>query len=237
LGCISDVCARCAFLLFFFQVRIFWQWMAEGAAQGALLFYLMWAVIGGESGSGSEVMWSSTSNSSESHSKPQGRASGLWLNGLQILLAILLLTNMRMSASLRRITVFNLLASLLGLVALLVLLVLFGQSYFINLSPDCFGLLTQLFSSPITYLYCLLAVVAASIPTTAWAAWRSNSAGPDPTSAALTESDSGAATSSPYTAELLYLLDNGCVPNSAFSTTRPSSTSTAATTRGTQPAA
>lgn len=141
-----------------FTTRVFLGWMMEGMFQGFILWFVMVALLSSESTAqgGSETIYRN------------GQGADLWLVGLIVFLTMVTITNLKMLTSLRFITVFSVLASALGVVALLIILAIISNRYFESFAPDAFGLMHALFSTHITWIYLGLCLGIAYMPSLAF---------------------------------------------------------------------
>ncbi|MDO9333890.1 MAG: hypothetical protein Q7T57_05145 [Dehalococcoidales bacterium] len=141
-----------------FSPRNFYEWMLQGFMHGFVLYYVMEMIVG-EENTGSSVFHN------------HGMTTDMWLSGVQVFAGIIILANVKMTTTLKRVTWLNVTASVLGVVALLLILIIISSSYFPSIAPDAFGLLTQLFDTNITWLYLAMMLVVCLGPSLAIGGW------------------------------------------------------------------
>lgn len=168
-----------------FTLLNFSRWMVEGFAHGLVLYFLLWGMDQCTGDAAGLVF-------------PDGRSPDLWLLGLQVFLALIILTNIKMATSLSWVTWLNLLASFLGLVALFLVLAILSSSMF--LGTEGFGLLPQLFGTHTTWLYILLSVAICYLPTMLVGGWSGPQPGAVLGAAALSPEEHAAAELAPSAA-------------------------------------
>jgi len=140
-----------------FRHSQFWLWMCEGVLHGGILWYVMWLALDGaeKDDLGSDTF------------EPDGDTADMYTLGMIVYTGVIIITNIKMTTALKYITTFNLLGALIGVAAYFLLFIILSFHFSISLAPESYGLLQEMFTSHLMWVYLLLCLGMCYLPSLA----------------------------------------------------------------------